>query len=79
MAMSLMAMLVERGEKYLKYRVFTRKPEDGENLIISIDDLQSSYTEGFDRVQPRSRIMGGRIWGEHEETGVWPERNTLQA
>jgi hypothetical protein len=50
MAMSLMAMPVERGEKQVKYRVFTRKPEDGENLIISVDDLQSSHTKSFGRV-----------------------------
>ncbi|MDR1427471.1 MAG: hypothetical protein LBJ08_06920 [Bifidobacteriaceae bacterium] len=53
--------------------------EDAEIVVVDLDDVHKSYTEGFDSLEPRSAIMVGKMFYRFQKTGEWPEREALQS
>jgi hypothetical protein len=80
MAMAMLAELISVEAQQRRYRVFTDMDiEDAEIVVVDLDDVHKSYTEGFDSLEPRSAIMVGKMFYRFQKTGEWPEREALQS
>lgn len=72
MGMYLRAELTQQTDSEVTYWVHSGLDhEQGETLVIPLDDFNKAHTVGSDRLKRWSSSMVGKVFHTQQETGQW--------